>query len=115
MIIKGSARQKVHVRIDVDTKRLYGSLDDAIAYLKEIKREHGGKEEFGLEEHWTGYEDMEMVFSYWREETDAEMSERLGDERREKARIKEQKKREEERKRDMDEYERLRSKLGIYR
>lgn len=113
-MIKGSARQKVHVRESVDD-RFYGTLDETIAYLKEVKRMHGDKEGIGIEEHWTGYEDMEMVISYWRDETDDEMSQRLSDERAQKARAKAKQKEDEQRKRDMADYERLRSKLGMSR
>ena len=60
--------------IDCDTSRLYGSLDGAIAYLQEVKQKYP---KACLTEHWTGYEDMEMVFEYQREETDKEYGRRV--------------------------------------
>ncbi len=67
-------RQKVLVREDCDTTRLYDSLDEAIKYLQEIKKQFPTAT---LEEHWTGYEDMSMCFSWYRDETDEEMALRI--------------------------------------
>ena len=55
-----------------NTDRLYGSLDDAVKYLKEIKEKQPNAQ---LHENWTGYEDMEMTFIYSRLETDEEFAE----------------------------------------
>lgn len=59
-------RQEV---VECDTERLYGSIPEAIKYLQEVHRQHPNAT---LEEHWTGYEDMEMRFLYYRPETDTE-------------------------------------------
>ncbi len=107
-------RKQVEVRLDVDTNRLYGDLEGAILYLREISQQY---QEFNisLSEHWTGYEDMDMSFVYSREETDEEMASRLEHEERAKQYARREAKKAEERKADLVEYERLRSRLGIYR
>ena len=52
-----------------NTDRLYGPIDEAIEYLKEVKARHP---EAQLDEHWTGYEDMEIRFVWFGLETDQE-------------------------------------------
>lgn len=78
---KQPQRRTITERIDTDTGRLYGPLPDAIAYLQEVQAKYPGTN-ISLEEHWTGYEDMDMTFSYTRPETDDEMAARLEKERR---------------------------------
>lgn len=56
-------------RIDVDTSRLYGDVASAAKYLLEVAKEHPN---YVLAEHWWGYEDMNMVFESYEEETDYE-------------------------------------------
>ncbi len=51
------AKQRLTVGVDCDTKRLYGDIAGAIAYLKEIAEQYKGTD-ITLEEEWTGYEDM---------------------------------------------------------
>jgi hypothetical protein len=109
---KVAERKKVDVRIDVDRDRLYGGIDDAIKYLQEIKEQYRGTN-IGLDEHWTGYEDMDMTLLYSRDETDEEFSRRLEMEERERQYALAQRKREDERKKDFRELERLKSKLGV--
>jgi len=94
--LKATNRLKIEERIDCDTSRLYNSLDDAIKYLQHIKSIYPTA---SLDEHWTGYEDMEMTFVFYRDETDDEMLARLekikrdeerAAEEREKAALREQ-------------------------
>lgn len=69
---------RIEERIDADTDRLYGPLDQAIAYLCEIKARHP---EAMLDEHWEGYEDMTMTFVWDRAETSEETEYRLAREK----------------------------------
>jgi hypothetical protein len=112
---KEEQRQIIEVREDCDTGRLYGSIDDAISYLAEMRDKFRDCDRFGLEEHWTGYEDMEMVFSYYREESDEEFARRLDEEERQRVRAAEERRREDQRKADLKEFERLKARLGIWR
>lgn len=107
-------RKRVEVRLDVDTDRLYGDIDGAIRYLTEIRDQYQGVG-ISLDEHWTGYEDMEMTFVYFREENDEEFNRRLEEEEAQR-RYQEKLNREtEQRLKDQKEYERLRVKLGHWR
>ena len=72
--MKDNKRGSICEYIACDTDRLYGSLPDAIRYLREIHAKHP---DATLHEKWTGYEDMQMAFSWERPETDEEMSSRL--------------------------------------
>ena len=63
--------------IPLDTERLYGPLPDAIKYLQEIRAEHMDKPDLSIDEHWPGYEDVELRFLYHSEETDEEYQARL--------------------------------------
>lgn len=83
MTKRKSERRTVEVAIDCDTSRLYGPLADAIAYLQEVLAAHPEAAGLSLDEHWTGYEDMEMRFVYARPETDEEYERRLQLEREE--------------------------------
>lgn len=47
------------VRVELDTDKLYGNLDDAIKYLQDIRKMDN---QLQIVEDWTGYEDMELVF-----------------------------------------------------
>lgn len=73
MINRSKNKISVTRRIDADTGRLYGTLDDAITYLQEVKEAH---QNASLSENWTGYEDMEMVFEWEGIETDQEFDSR---------------------------------------
>ncbi len=61
-------------QVRVDPDRLYGPLDGAIDYLREIQAKHPIAT---LAEHWTGYEDMRLVFSWFEPETDEEFEARV--------------------------------------
>lgn len=74
-----SKKIRVLQRIPADLDRLYGPIPDAIEYLQEVYAEHPNAT---LDEHWEGYENMAMTFSFMREETDEEFEHRL---RKEKA------------------------------
>lgn len=106
-------RKTVEVEVECDTERLYGSIEDAITYLLEMRQLHGHETGFGLQEKWTGYEDMHMAFTYSRIETDEEYDERLREEERERKWEEAQKLKEKERERDREEYERLRRRHGF--
>ena len=69
--------------IDCDTTRLYSSLPEAIAYLQEVYKQYP---EATLSENWTSYENMNMIFSFERPETDEEHQHRLRLEDEKKAR-----------------------------
>ena len=84
---KEPQRKRVEVEIDCDTNRLYGDLKEAAAYLLEIAEQYP---QASLDEHWTGYEDMEMRFVYHREENDEEFAARLEEERQEADRLERQ-------------------------
>jgi hypothetical protein len=73
--MKQGQKQNVEVREDVDTERLYGNIDGAIKYLEEIRDKFKGTN-ITLDEHWTGYENMEMNFLWTRLETDEELTRR---------------------------------------
>lgn len=105
------SRQTIEEKIDADTGRLYGPIDGAIQYLKDMKAKYGSG--VSLDEHWSGYEDMDMVFVFTREETDAEMNRRIGIEKERERMAAEEAKRVKARKADMAELERLKRKLGV--
>lgn len=105
-------RKIVEAEVDCDTNRLYGKIDDAIAYLIEVRDKHRGID-IGLDEHWTGYEDMTMRFVYHREENDQEYASRMQSE----AWAREQEKQRRDKEKARAEYEKehklLRQRLGI--
>ncbi len=107
-----SEKRTIDQEVDCDTGRLYGDIDGAIAYLIEMRDRHRGTD-ISLDEHWTGYEDMEMRFVYSRLETDEEFAQRLEDEERIRRVAEAERTREAQRKRDLDEYKRLGQRLGI--
>lgn len=95
-----------------DTSRLYGSLDEAIAYLKEVNERYAGTD-ISLEECWYGYDNMEMVFTYTREETAQERARRKALEReQEEARARDRAQRA-EREEKLAAYNKLKKELGI--
>ena len=67
----------VQDNINADTGRLYGPIDQAIAYLKELKYQYG--ESVELDEHWWGYEDMTMRVVWTRPLTTREKRELKAD------------------------------------
>lgn len=73
MLNRSKKKISVTRRITADTNRLYGTLDDAIAYLQEVKATHPNA---SLSEYWYGYEDMAMVFEWEDIETDQEFDRR---------------------------------------
>lgn len=74
---RSEQRLRVLMRIDVDTDRLYHrDMNVTIAYLKEVNDRLAAFGGVSLAEHWTGYETMQMVFEYHRDETDAEYARR---------------------------------------
>lgn len=111
--MKNKNQTKIEERFNVDKNRLYGNLNDTIKYLQEIKEKYSGID-IRLDEHWTGYEDMDMTFVYNRDETREETLTRLEIEEQNQRYAREQRKREETRKADLAELKRLREKLGIY-
>jgi Skp family chaperone for outer membrane proteins len=65
--------------IACDTDRLYGTLDQAIAYLNEVKAAHPNHT-LQLSEAWDGYEDMHMEFTAFIRETQPEANLRAEEE-----------------------------------
>lgn len=106
---KNDKRRCVIERLPADTDRLYGPLDDAIAYLQEVLANHPHAQ---LTEHWTGYEDMEMQFQWSREENDEEMRARLADEAAKRKREAQQAKEAAERAKRKARYEKLKREFG---
>lgn len=102
-------RRQVQRMIPAES-RINGPLDEAIAYLQEIKEKHPKAQ---LTEHWTGYEDMELVFSWWEDETDEEMQSRLAEEQRKREAQAAEAKRIQERKAAELQIEALKRKHGI--
>ncbi len=66
----------------VDTTKLYGPLNEAIAYLQEQLEKNKDKTSFRLGEDQVGEEETELVFFYTRPETDTEMQRRLSFQKR---------------------------------
>ena len=102
-------RKYVIERITADTSRLYGPINDAIAYLREVLAKHPRAE---LTEHWTGYEDMELLFQWSRDETDEEMAARLAAEAAKEKLEAEQAKVAVERAKRKAQYEKLKKEFG---
>jgi len=102
-------RKKVKVTVDCDTNLLYGDLKGAIAYLTEMCIKYPTAT---LHEEWSGYEDMSLVFEYWRDETDAEMKARHIEAERQAKRAQEQRKEEELKAKRRKEYDRLKKEFG---
>lgn len=109
--MKQNGKKIVEQYLTCDTDRLYGSLSEAIKYLQEVYKEHP---EATLYENWTGYEDMSMVFSFSRLETDEEYALRIEREEMVRKNREKEKAREEQRKKDLAELTRLKRKLGVY-
>lgn len=113
MIKKEPQKKTISVEVNCDIGRLYGTLNEAVIYLREMMAMLPA--DASLEEMWTGYEDMHMAFTYSRLETDAEYNNRLELEAsREKQRL-EDAAREKKRLADIAEYNRLGDKLGMRR
>ena len=104
-------RKTVEVEVDCDTERLYGPIEGAITYLLEMRQLHGHETGFGLQEKWTGYEDMHMAFTYSRIETDEEYDERLREEERER-KWEEERRREKQKAQDRKQFDSLRNRYG---
>lgn len=102
---------RVEVHVDCDTDRLYGSIGQAIKYLKEVQEQYKGYD-ISLFEHWTGYEDMEMKFVYFRDETNEEMNRRIEERKRQQELEKEWAQKEEDRKKRLEQYEKLKREFG---
>ena len=95
--------------VDCDTARLYGPLDLAAKYLLEVKSKYPNAT---LEEHWTGYENMEMRFSWYRDETDNEMQDRLEQEAFAKKLADDQRRKDEEKATRRKQYLALKKEFG---
>ena len=85
-------RKKIkEIIFEADQDRLYGRIDIAIEYLKEIKEIYKWID-IRLSEDRVWYEDMVMSFRYTREETDEEYNERIEEVNRIKLKKQEEKK-----------------------
>ena len=102
-------REQVVACLDCDTERLYGSLLEAATYLMEI---HALYPDATLEENWTGYEDMDMRFTWWRDETDEEEKVRLKHEATIRENMERARKRDAAEAKEKKEYLRLKHKFG---
>lgn len=96
--------------LNCDTARLYGSLSNAIDYLKEIQVKYP---DASLHEHWTGYEDMTMSFLHTRPETDKEMEIRIQREEYDRKIQQQEDQRKKQRQEDFKKLEALKRKLGV--
>lgn len=111
---KEERKRQVEVQIDFDANRLYGKIDEVITYLQELRAQYADRELL-VGFTTSGYDSVEEEISYYREETDEEFAQRLADEERQRKAREEEARREEQRRKDLKEYERLKSKLGIWR
>lgn len=106
-------KRMVGDEVALDEKRLFGvSLKAAAVYLLEV---HVGHQIAGLtmQEVWDdGMDAYRTAFVFERLETDAEFQNRCDREDAEAARAKEAAERERQRRRDIEEYNRLGDKLG---
>ena len=105
-------RKTIEVVVGCDTSRLYGSMDEAISYLQEIKAKYPHVN-IALEEHWWDHEAMEMRFTYTRLESEQEFSERTQHEALMRQRAQDQHKEERKRQVKLKEYNKLKRELGI--
>lgn len=105
-------RKIIARQFDCDTEFLYGSLDTAIKYLTKIREENPGKD-ISLYEHWTGYEDMDMVFMYTSPETDDEYKSRLAAEARHRRELAAESKAKKARANAQKEFNRLKNKYNF--
>lgn len=108
-------KKKVERQLDVDTNRLYGTLSEAIAYLQEVQSANKDKPDLSLTENWTGYEYMDMIFTYSTLETDEEFEFRLQLEEYRRKEVEKAAAREKQRQLDLKELKRLQDKLGFHR
>ena len=107
-----SKRKIVTRRLECNTERLYGTLDEAIKYLTEMSEKL--PKDATLEEHWTEYEDMDLAFSWTSPETYKEYHDRLALEKASQEQEILKTEREAERQRDFKELDRLKKKLGVW-
>lgn len=108
-------RRLIERQENADTERLYANIPDAIKYMQEVFQRLKPKAYQGvvcLDEHWTGYEDMEMIFKYHTFESDDEVLARLQE--NERARIYQEQEREKQRQREerRKQYEKLKQEFG---
>lgn len=101
---------KIERMVSADTNRLYGPLGGAIKYLQEMKQKYP---DATLYEHWYGYEDMEMVFHYYSEETDEEFNQRVKTQKRIEENRRKEKEIAKKRQKDYAEFQRLKRKHGF--
>lgn len=102
-------RRKVEEVVDCNHDRLYGSLDEAIKYLQEVREKYPQAQ---LEEYWYGYEDMCLRFTYLRDETDKEFEQRKEMQRIYEENVKREKEREKLKKEKLKQIEALKKELA---
>ena len=103
-------RLKVQETFECDTDHLYDSdLKKAAAYLLEMDAKYPGA---SLEEHWYGYEEMELRFSRYRDETDEEYNYRVAEHDRKQAEAALRKNTEHQKELRRKQYEKLRKEFG---
>lgn len=65
-------------KLEFDKDDLFGcSIDNAIRFLQDVKRQYAGKKELCIEEYWIGYEENYFVVEYEEEETETEYAKRI--------------------------------------
>lgn len=107
-----NCREKVTVEhSDFDWYKVEGNtLKNAANYLLELS-ERLPPHAF-IDEHWYGYEDMEIRVLSYRDETDEELDKRLKQEEIDQERIREELKRSSEREKRRQEYLELKKEFG---
>ena len=103
-------RKTVIERVAADVDKLYGPLDVTIAYLQQMQKSLPAGA--ALEEHWTGYEDMQMCISWARDETDEELKLRLAQEEHDRKLAEEIAKLKREKDKRKRQWEKLRREFG---
>lgn len=105
-------KKNISIEVECDWHALYGPIDEAIKYLESIKKQYPNTD-ISLTEMWDGYENMRMVFTYSREETDEEAENRIREEEAKKQRLKEAAEKEQQRAAKIEQYHKLKRELGF--
>lgn len=113
MIDKSKNRLKNILRVLPEDCDIFGeTVDDTIAFLNDLRSKHPDKVIY-IDDHWTGYEDVEYRFIYYSDETEEEYTDRQEVLRRLQEKEDKEKSDQERRKSDLNEYNRLKKKLGL--
>lgn len=113
--ISTSTKKEIKTRsVVIDDERLIGSpLKDAIAYLTKLMEENPGKELYmDIDNPW--YDQLSIGVNYDEPETDKEFQNRMASIERARAEVERAAKAKATRAKDLKEYKRLQSKLGLF-